>query len=72
MAFTNEELQKIKADLPRGAQRKLAVQFDLSYGAIRNILAGNHNNDEVVLAAFEMGREYRQKLEQAKKTLSLA
>lgn len=70
MAFTDEELIKIKVDLPKGANQKLAEKFDMHPSSIRKILAGQRINEEVVLAAYELSKEHKTKMSQVKAELS--
>lgn len=70
MPWTNEELKKIREDLPKNGSKELADKFDMKPGSIRNILSGLSTNDEVVLAAFELGQEYQKKLNAVKTQLS--
>jgi len=72
MPFTEEELQKIKADLPRGASITLAEKFKLNPKSIRRILSGHSNNEAVILAAFEIAKDHQAKIQQTKEALSAA
>lgn len=66
MQFTELELKALRDSLPRGAAKSLAEKFSLKAGSVRNLLSGKGNNEEVILAAIDMAREYKSKIEQAK------
>lgn len=70
MPFTKEELQKIKEELPWGSSVKLAEKFNMKKGSVRNILSGLSNNDIVVLAAIDIIKEHKDKMESAKSILA--
>ena len=57
MELSKEELRKIRANLPAGANKKLADQFNLQVGSIRNILSGSARNLAVVEAAVALAAE---------------
>ena len=70
MAFSKEELKKIKQGLPRGAAKEIAQSLGLAYVTVNKILNGHFNNDEVILAAFDKYEAHQLKIDQAKKRLS--
>ena len=70
MAFTKEELQKIRAALTAAELTQLADNFNLKPGSLRNILAGRAKNEAVVLAAFDKAEEQINRIRLAKSKLS--
>ncbi len=57
MLLSKEELQKIKLNLKPADKKKLAEDFDLKPGTIRNILNGTNQNADVLEAAVAMALE---------------
>ena len=66
MTWTDEQLQKIKESLPRDGRKRLAEQFGFKPGSIRNILSGLSKNDDVVIAAIDMAKDYQETLNSKK------
>lgn len=72
MAWSKEELGKLRSELPRGAAAELSQLCGLKPGSIRNILSGQAKNDEVILAAIDLAKAYQAKLAQGKKSIAVA
>ncbi|MDB4919470.1 hypothetical protein [Mucilaginibacter sp.] len=72
MAFSEQELIKIKEKLPRGYSKTLAQKFDITPKSIGRILKGTQNNEDVVLAALFLAEEHQQRISQAKEKLTPA
>ncbi|WP_295711271.1 hypothetical protein [Mucilaginibacter sp.] len=70
MEFTPEELKNLRASLPRGAAKMLAKQLGLVDGSVRNILSGGAKNSDVLLAAVELAKLHRAKIEDAKAAIT--
>lgn len=74
MAFTKQELQKIKDHLTPEAKIELADNFKLSLGSIKNILGGRAHNDDVIIAALAMAlkikAEKEAQINEAKKSIA--
>jgi len=70
MPFTDKELKKLRADLPRGSAVKLAEIFGLKAASVRNILSGLSNNEEVIIAAYALLTEHNNKVSNTKAALS--
>lgn len=71
MSFTEAELAKLRSELPRGAAARLADKFGMkNAGSVRNILSGLSQNDQVIIAATELAREYQESLLSTKASLA--
>lgn len=64
--MTKGELMKLSAKLPKGAKEKLAKDFGISLGYVRQILTGAKQHEGVLIAAVEILAEHNRKLEEAK------
>lgn len=68
-AFSKAELDKIRENLPAGSYDVLAKKFSLKATYVQNILTGHSTNDDVVLSAMDIVREYNEKIKQAQEAL---
>ena len=67
--MTKEELLNLSAKLPKTSKQKLADDFGLSIGYVRQILTGAKERDDVVIAAVEILAENERKKKAARETL---
>ena len=70
MPFTDEELQELRAKLPRGFAIELAEEVKMKPGSVRNILSGTAKNDKVIVKAIDMLKEREQSVNNAKSALA--
>jgi predicted aldo/keto reductase-like oxidoreductase len=70
--MTKTELRKLRKNLPKGAFKKIAIQFGMHEFSVRNVLSGSRNNPEVVNEAIRIAEEHKKMLrDQSKKTKAL-
>lgn len=69
MSFTEEELEKLRAELPRDASKQLGEQFGFKPNTIRQILTGRRKNIMVVKAALELAQKHQQEILNTKKSI---
>ncbi|WP_295794911.1 hypothetical protein [Mucilaginibacter sp.] len=70
MTFSAIEIEKIRAELPRGSLKKLAAQLGLSEKSIGRALKSESKNDDVIIAAAEMVASHKDKVKSAKDTIA--
>jgi len=59
--LTREEFKKLRETLPEDWKATLAARFKMSKGYIANILCGNAERADVVLAAIKMAKVEKEK-----------
>lgn len=70
MSFTQQELKNLRTLLPKDATEQLSKRLDMKKGSIKNILYGLSNNESVILSAYELAKEYQDKLANTKAALA--
>lgn len=70
MAWTSEELKKIRENLPLNGRQILADKFEITYRSIGRILSGTSKNDAVLIAASAMAREHQELIEKSKQSIN--
>jgi len=63
--MNQEELKKLRENLPKGAREILAERFGCSLGHINNTLLGNRENAAILIAAVELISEHKKNLAKA-------
>ena len=70
MPFTDQELEALRAKLPRGSAKRLAEQLGYAHGSVRNILSGKAKNDVVIIAAHKLIKDLEGAVSEAKADLA--
>lgn len=68
--FSKKELKNIRTWLPDLGIEKLAEEFGLQPGSVRNILFGTQTNELVVRRALDMASNEKKKVDQNKALLA--
>jgi len=63
--MTTDELKKLRDNLPKNGREILAEKFGCSIGHINNVLTGQKQNKDILIAAAKMASEHLRELEEA-------
>jgi hypothetical protein len=70
MSFTKAELEKLKAELPRGATKEIGEKLGFKQNTVSQVLNGTRDNMAVILLALEVARKHQQQITLAKKAIT--
>jgi hypothetical protein len=70
IVWSKMELKNLRANLPKGWKDILASEFELTPGAIKNVLSGLTKNDLVLIRAVEIAKDLQDKIRAAREAAS--
>jgi hypothetical protein len=68
--MTPELLEKLKRSLPPKGIKTIAEKLNLSEDMVRKVLNNDKNNENVIDAAIELAKEYKEKQEERIQTIN--